>query len=259
MQASLKNFTAYRGATYIYFIMSIFHLGVALLVWLAAQNQNFPSYTKAELIGYYVVLLFLDWFVNWSMFTQVANDIKDGNIQKDLIRPYSYFTSMFGMAAGFKLYTSVTFFIGTVLIYYLLTSTHMPVSIPSIPLAMLPFLILSIVIAILISFTFRFALALFAFWFTEVRFIDFFYMTVSPLLSGDILPLAFFPIAVQQVNVFLPFRYQLSFPVEMMFGKLNQGEIFLGLGISLCWLLFFYLLYKFLWSKGAKSYMAFGH
>src|SRR6185369_4576904 len=188
MQTSLKNFAAYRGATYIYFITSLFQIGVALLVWLAAENQSFPSYTKAELIGYYLVMIFVNWFVNWSMFTSVYRDIYSGDIQKDLIRPYSYFAAGFGQAAGFKIFSSITFFVGALCIYYLFVFFKAPISIPALSLTLLPAFLLSFVFAILLNYTFRFVLGILAFWLTEIRFVDYAYYTIFPFLSGDIFP-----------------------------------------------------------------------
>lgn len=256
---SIKNFSAYRGATYVYFATSLFHIGVALFVWLAAENQVFPSYTKAELVGYYLVLLFVNWFVNWSMFTSVYRDIYSGDIQKDLIRPYSYFAAGFGQAAGFKLFSSITFLVGVIFIYYVFLLFKAPISIPPLSLERLPFFLLSLAFAIVLNYSFRFVLSILAFWLTEIQFVDYAYYTIFPFLSGDIFPITFLPPIVQEFNRFLPFRYQLSFPIEILFHKVSGSEMYFGFGVSVVWLVVFYALYKYIWRKGSRAYMAFGH
>ena len=71
-------------------------------------------------------------------------------------------------------------------------------------------------------------------------------------------PIDLFPAAVTNALRFLPFRYVLSFPVELTLGRLSLADIGFGLPMQYAWVLFFFLLYRLLWSRGLKSYSAVG-
>ena len=47
------------------FLGTLFHIGVAILVWLNAQNTQFSGYTKPELLTYY--LLFCARYGAWMV------------------------------------------------------------------------------------------------------------------------------------------------------------------------------------------------
>ena len=56
----------------------------------------------------------------------------------------------------------------------------------------------------------------------------------------------------------LPFRYMLSFPIEILMGRLSLGEIGRGLAIQMAWAGVFWLGYRLLWQRGLRRYGAVG-
>lgn len=257
-QMSFKNQSAYRGAMYVYFVSTLFHLGVTLLIWLSAQNQVYAGYTKPEILGYYLVLMFIDTLIGWYVFNPIAQEIRNGEVLTHLLKPVSYMKVWFGLEAGFKAVGSIIYLIGTVIISMLFLTMRIPVSVPAQTFGHLVIIALSFVNAIMLSFTLTFLLGLLAFWLTETQFIDFAYFTIIPFLSGDIVPTSFLPQAVQQINVFLPFRYQMSFPLEIIFHKLDASQIVTGFLVSVVWFSIYMLMYRVLWKYGTRAYMAFG-
>ena len=51
------------------------------------------------------------------------------------------------------------------------------------------------------------------------------WLGISAVLSGYLVPLDLFPQAVQRIALLLPFRFLLSFPVELMLGKISNAEL----------------------------------
>jgi len=60
------------------------------------------------------------------------------------------------------------------------------------------------------------------------------------------------------VGVFLPFRYTLSFPIEVLLGQVSGQNIAIGLTMQILWLTAFFILVNTLWSCGLKRYSASG-
>jgi ABC-2 type transport system permease protein len=258
LSISVKNQSVYYGAMYVYFVSALFHTGVALLIWLFAQNTQYAGYSKPELLGYYVLVLFLSTFNGWYVFGAIAQQISEGDILPYMLRPTSYLKAWFAIEAGFKLISTIIFLVGTIAITAIFLYFKAPISFPQLSLTDLLIFLPSIVCGILTTFLFTYMLGLLAFWFTEVQFVDYIYFTIVPFLSGDIVPLTFFPSFIQKMNVFLPFRYQMSFSLEILFHKIQGPDIAFGYLISFLWISVLFLLTKVAWKNGTKAYMAFG-
>jgi ABC-2 type transport system permease protein len=80
----------------------------------------------------------------------------------------------------------------------------------------------------------------------------------SNILSGYLVPLDLFPRAVRDVAAWLPFRFQLSFPVELMLGRWSQAQALQLLGVQWIYVVFFFLCTRFAWRSGLRYYAAYG-
>jgi len=78
------------------------------------------------------------------------------------------------------------------------------------------------------------------------------------MLSGNLAPLDLFPAPIPQLSVYLPFRYTLSFPVEILLGRVSGDQLWLGFAVQSLWLLATIVLYRVLWTRGLRQYSAFG-
>jgi ABC-2 type transport system permease protein len=78
------------------------------------------------------------------------------------------------------------------------------------------------------------------------------------ILSGYLVPLDLFPRAVRDLAVALPFRFQLSYPVELMLGRATRAEAVALLGAQWAYVLFFYLVTRVAWRSGMRHYAAYG-
>ena len=84
------------------------------------------------------------------------------------------------------------------------------------------------------------------------------WLGVSAVLSGYLVPLDLFPQAVQRIALALPFRFLLSFPVELMLGKHGRGESFALLGAQWLYVAFALLATNLVWRAGLRRYSAYG-
>jgi ABC-2 type transport system permease protein len=63
---------------------------------------------------------------------------------------------------------------------------------------------------------------------------------------------------VRDILWFLPFRYTMSFPVELLMGRLRLREILLGIAIQWIWVTALYALNRWVWHRGLRRYSAVG-
>jgi ABC-2 type transport system permease protein len=78
------------------------------------------------------------------------------------------------------------------------------------------------------------------------------------LLSGYLVPLELFPGWVKTLTYVLPFRYMLGFPVEILIGAADPGELWRGLAIQWAYAAGSTVCALLLWRAGVRRFGAFG-
>ena len=101
-------------------------------------------------------------------------------------------------------------------------------------------------------------LALSAFWTTRVSAINQGYFVAALFLSGEMAPLSLLPYPLQVAASLLPFRWMISFPVELLLGRLSVGQSLVGLAAQSAWLALGLLLLRTVWRAGVRVYSAVG-
>ncbi|MBN1666487.1 MAG: ABC-2 family transporter protein, partial [Anaerolineales bacterium] len=101
-------------------------------------------------------------------------------------------------------------------------------------------------------------LALLAFWATRASALLALQDTLIFLVGGQVAPLVLLPDWMQSLAVALPFRYMVSFPVEVLTGQLAGPQLAWGFALQAAWLLVATGLYAGLWRSGLRHYAAVG-
>jgi viologen exporter family transport system permease protein len=82
-------------------------------------------------------------------------------------------------------------------------------------------------------------------------------MLAARVLSGGIVPLALLPVALQGFLAVQPFRFMLSFPLEVLLGT-TRGSVATGFAWQAGWLAVFAGGAAALWRVGLRGYQAAG-
>ena len=67
------------------------------------------------------------------------------------------------------------------------------------------------------------------------------------LLAGQVAPVMLLPDGIRTAATVLPFRYMVSFPVEVLMGQVRGVELWQGLALKACWLALALLLFALVW------------
>jgi ABC-2 type transport system permease protein len=102
---------------------------------------------------------------------------------------------------------------------------------PANLLAFLP----AVVLAMLISFAFSFIINLTAFWLLDNSGVVLLSNVVLTFLSGFILPVAYFPPALQALVRALPFESITGLPAQIFLGQLAPGQLARTLATQAAW------------------------
>ena len=120
------------------------------------------------------------------------------------------------------------------------------------------FATVSMLMAAFIQFFITYSLAMMAFWILEISTIVFIVYSFEYFLGGQMFPIDIMPSAVYAVMKWLPFYYELFFPVAIFLGRFKGVELAQGLAIQTGWLLLAWAWANFMWKRGLGHYQAVG-
>jgi ABC-2 type transport system permease protein len=219
------------------------------------MGNQVATYTKSELITYYIVSLFL-WQVNgWVPTDWIKNDIKNGRIVGEiLLKPVSFY---WRIIMGESAWHSISIFFGFVAsaTFWFFLQESFVFNLSYFEMIALVF---SVIMSIFIVCTMSICVGLIGFWFTEIGTIEALYWAGLSLLGGGLLPLSFIPSNFQTIINLLPFRYVTSFPLEIYFGKVDDHQLFSGFIVGVCWIVILVWIYRITWEKGLRAYKSWG-
>jgi len=229
---SFRRYQAYRAANISGLVTNGFFGVIRSYVFIALYHNRpvAEGYDLVDALTYVWVTqsLIMPLYI-WS-WQEIALTIRSGAIATDLARPISYFGYWLSQDLGRALYHILYRLFPTIAIGLVLFR----VSLPNGPTAWLAFP-LALLIAIVISFSFRFMVNVGAFWMTDLRGIYAFSTIFVNLLSGFLVPLAFFPAAIRDVVQYLPFAGMVSIPMSVYLGRFAPGELLGALVLQAAW------------------------
>jgi len=226
---------------------------VAMFVWLAASGQDgIQGIQRSEFVAYYLVLILVNQ-VTYSQANWTLGDvIREGLLNNWLLRPISPFYQVLSSEfAGKFVYLIFTIPL-TVLLGLVLRPTF------DLSFQQISFFLLSLILAWGLRFLWGYWIALLAFWFTRADALLALQDSLVFIFSGMIAPVSLLPGFLQNIAIFLPFRYMVGFPVEIFTNQLTLTEIGLGVIIQSTWLIVALTLCSLLWKNGLQRYSAIG-
>ncbi len=245
----------YRASLFIWMIGQVLEPLIYLIVWsIVSVNSggSIGGYTTAGFASYYILLMLVNQVTyTWIMY-EFEYRIREGSLSFALLKPVHPIHSDIADNISSKL---ITLPIMVLIAIGLAAGFH--ASFAPATWSIIIF-IPALFLAFLVRFLLEWTLALAAFWTTRVSAINQTYFMLILFLSGQIAPLSLLPYPVQIVATVLPFRWLISFPVELLLGQLTLTQAFIGLGAQAGWLIISIFLLRIVWRAGIKLFSAVG-
>jgi ABC-2 type transport system permease protein len=254
----LQSNIVYRWHFTLRATFSFFHLIVVFLLWGAAYagKTEIGGFALDQTLTYFVTMMVLQFFISaFNEDYQISEEIRNGLINQFLLKPVNYFIyrlSLFGAARLVSgLLALVPLLVALPLIHENLAypgeAWRLWVGIPAASMSAL------------IQFSIAFCFGMLTFWFLEIQSFIILSYAIETLLAGQIFPLDLLPAGIYRASQFLPYYYQMYFPVAIFTGRINDPAAALqGLGLQLFWLVALLALAHALWRRGLRRHTAVG-
>lgn len=245
----------YRVAMIIWLLGGIIEPVMYLVVWrTVAQQQGgaVGGYAVNDFVVYFIAIMLVEHGTfSWIMW-EYDFRIRMGQFSSQLLKPIHPIHGDIADNIGYKFLTLTVMAPTAALLAWFFNASWQPDA------RTLAVFVPVLLLAFLMRFFWEWSLAMLAFWTTRVDAINQAYFIVVLFFAGRLAPLELFPQFLQRVADFLPFRWMLAFPVELLLGRLTPGELWLGIAAQLFWLVAGYLVMQVVYRAGIRRYAAFG-
>jgi ABC-2 type transport system permease protein len=228
---------------------NIVYLGVAYFLWksIYSYSDTIRGLTFNETFLYvglgsaiFILLkTYADWFIHY--------EIREGNIATYLTKPidyqiYNLFANLGSLLINLTAITLPTAFVMIFIFHVRVT--------PGVGLLLFP---ISLLLAFLISFSIDYFIGLLAFYSESIWGVSITKEIIVTVLSGALIPLQFFPDAIQNVLYWLPFQAIYHTPL-MMITRPDQGlQVFLPmLLVQIAWAISLFVLARLFYNQAIK-------
>ncbi len=206
------------------------------MVWTALYRQNAaPAGVPLHaVLTYTCVALLMSLVLEIDGTRAIREKIREGTIATDLMKPISLPLYFFSDGVGMTLLHALLI-VPALILALLIVHVDVP------PPPVLAAFALSFALGYLVNFVLNFLMNSIAFWTLETFAIQLMVRWASDLLSGQIVPLIFFPGVLQRVVLGLPFAAIYSTPLLIYLGTIPPSGYVRAFGLQVLWFALFAL------------------
>ena len=245
----------YRVVMWIW-LLSGFALPLSnLAVWTSvAAHRPVAGFSAADFVSYFLAVMAVDHFTaEWSAY-EWEWYVRQGQLSSRLLRPVDPVWELAAANVAYKLAQAGILLPVWALLWKLLGGT--PYQLTPAHFALF---LLTLTLAGMLNFLMGYCFAMLAFWTVRVgAFYEMFTWGIGYFLSGRLAPLEVLPSWVNAIANFLPFRYIIALPVEVLMGRAEPSLVLRGLTVQVIWLVACLVIKRWLWRCGLRRYTAVG-
>jgi len=197
------------------------------------------------MITYATVSLLMSLILEVDGTRLIREKLREGTIATDLMKPISVPLYFFSDGIGQTMLHAVLV-IPSLLFALLLVRIDVP------PVATVAVFAVSFLLGYCVNFFLNFLMNSIAFWTLETFAVQLVVRWVSDLLSGQIIPLTFFPGVVGRLVFALPFAAIYSTPLLIYVGVIPRAQWLIYLAVQGIWLVLFGAMSMLVWRAASR-------
>ncbi|HKA91901.1 MAG TPA: ABC-2 family transporter protein [Haliangiales bacterium] len=253
-RVGLMEAFAYRAEFFVWMLTTTMPL-VMMALWTAvAAEAPFQGFGPGDFVAYYLAALIVRTLTSCWLVWEINQQVRMGYLSMMLLRPiHPIFFYAAEHLAAVPMRAAVAVPVALIL---LITSSHGHVVTDPVLIAVLP---VAIAGAWFITFFSMMIIGSLAMMIDRSTTIWEVWFGVFALLSGYLVPIKLLPSWMGELARWLPFRYMLGYPVELLTGMTTRGAAFAELGIQWAMVVVLAFFGVRTWNAGVKRFEAFGN
>lgn len=259
-KSEIQRAMSYRANFFMGTIAGLIQVFVTYYLWRAifgsSSKTSINGFTVSDIIVYVFISNITARMVNSNVDMIIGSEVVRGDIAINLIRPINYRLRLLFQALGSALYrfiaVSFPIWIGLIAVRYVTVHELPPNGI------VILFYLSSSIFSFLILFLFNFCFGMLAFYVTYIWGLRMCKNSILRFFSGEIIPLAFFPLWVQNMMNYIPFGAINYTPVMIYLQKLTGAQAYKAILVQAVWIAILFLVSHFVWNKATKKLMILG-
>lgn len=244
-----KQYNIYKSNFYLFTLNRIVEVVVYIFVWQAIYNQtgNAGGFTISQMVTYYILVISFSSIALWGINEDMAYSIRNGQINKELLNPISYFKYYFGVNLG-ELAFATVIGIATFIICSIFWKLTLPTNITSFILC-----IFVMLLGVPITFFIQMIVGTVGFYTNSIWGMQILRKATIQIFSGIIAPITLFPLWFQELSKWLPFKELIYTPVNIWLGNIAINEIFFIIIKQIVWGVILYFIAKTFFKHAVKN------
>jgi len=223
---------AYRVNYYSGIVIYAINIGAYYFMWKAIYGdaEQLGGFTAGQMTTYVAVSWMARAFYFNNLDREISNDIRDGSVAVQMTRPYSYIMVKMMQGFGEGLFRLLLFMAPGMVVVTLI----FPIELPTDPVLWMIFLVM-IWFSFLINSQINVMTGLFAFFVENNEGLMRMKRVTVDLLSGVVVPIAFFPGWASEVLKWLPFQAITYLPGSVFTGRIAGSAVWEALLVQAGW------------------------
>jgi ABC-2 type transport system permease protein len=253
LRVGVAETVAYRAEFLVWVLTTTQPLIMMSLMTFITREQSFGGYDSNQFVAYYMATLIIRQLTgNWVAW-QMMEEVRMGTLAMRLLRPIHPFVAYLASQAAAIPFRAVIAL--PLAIILLATSGAQTLPHAWYQIALAP---ASIFMAWLIAFAIMYALGCLAFFLTQAMGVGDIYFGLFSLFSGYLLPLDLMPHPIAVIADYLPFKYMMYVPLQIVTRVQTPGACFHLLGQQAAWVAGSIALAMVMWKRGLKRFESVG-
>jgi len=252
---TLLNLYQYKFATYSWLVGKILEPLVFLIIWktIAETGRGIGGFDTNYFVTYYLILMVVGQFTFTFLIWDFEKQIISGEFSNKLILPIHPVHYDLAENIGYKIFSMPVIIIATVALGFYFKARFNGAAVNL--LVFCPVVLLSFLLRFVVEWT----ISLSALWLTRSRAINDFYYILLLFFSGRVAPLEVLPSFIKNIANYLPFRFMISYPIEIVLNpEVDPAFLIKNTLILILWLGLALLLLFQVYNRGIKKYTAVG-
>ncbi|WPS88503.1 ABC-2 family transporter protein [Brevibacillus halotolerans] len=241
---------AYRVNYYSGIIIYAINIGAYYFLWGAIYSgqDNLVGMSLVQMTSYVAIAWMSRAFYFNNIDQEIGQDVREGKVAIELIRPYNYLSVKTAQALGEGIFRLVFFAFPGLLIVRL----FIPFGFPNSG-EIWGMYSVSLLLGFVVNTQINLLTGLLTFFFMRNEGMIMAKRMVVDLLSGVVIPISFFPGVTQTILQYLPFQ-AINFTPSMIFtGALHGEKAWIAIGTQVIWIALLFIPIILLWQRAKRN------